>query len=94
MKVLCLSQHDNFDEPLNAILDQEGWPGVVEVVAEEGDVVLAHPLLFHSSNPNHGTRPRVMAQPAFNMTEPKRTQDTIYTPSRSLWFAPEHELHP
>lgn len=65
---------DDFDEPLTAILDKEGWPGVVEVVAEEGDVVLAHPLLFHSSNPNHGTRPRVMAQPAFSMTEPQRAE--------------------
>ena len=67
-------ESDQFDEPLNAILDQKGWPGVVEVVAEEGDVVLAHSLLFHSSNPNHGTRPRVMAQPAFSMTGPKRTE--------------------
>jgi phytanoyl-CoA dioxygenase PhyH len=65
---------DAFDKPLTAILVQQGWPGVAEVVAEEGDVVLAHPLLFHSSNPNHGTRPRVMAQPAFSMTEPKCTE--------------------
>ena len=65
---------DDFDGPLTAILDQEGWPGVVEVVAEEGDVVLAHPLMFHSANPNRGTRPRVMAQPPFNMTEPMRTE--------------------
>ncbi len=64
---------DDFDEPLNALMDRAGWQGVVEVVADEGDVVLAHPLLFHSSNPNHGTRPRVMAQPAFSMTEPIRT---------------------
>jgi hypothetical protein len=46
---------------------------VVEVVAEEGDVVLAHPLISHTSNHNHGTRPRVMAQPAFSMSEPVRT---------------------
>ena len=65
---------DDFDEPLTAILEREGWPGVVEVAAEEGDVVLIHPLLFHSSNPNDGTHPRVMAQPAFSMTEPKRSQ--------------------
>jgi hypothetical protein len=65
---------DDFDEPLTASLGQKGWPGVVEVVAEEGDVVLAHPLVFHSANPNHGARPRVMAQPAFVMTEPKRTE--------------------
>ncbi|MGH9044769.1 MAG: phytanoyl-CoA dioxygenase family protein [Acidimicrobiales bacterium] len=65
---------DDFDEPLTATLDEQGWPGVVEVVAEEGDVVLAHPLVFHSANPNYGTRPRVMAQPAFSMTEPMRTE--------------------
>ncbi|MGH8981016.1 MAG: phytanoyl-CoA dioxygenase family protein [Acidimicrobiales bacterium] len=65
---------DDFDEPLNALLDATGWPGVVEVVADEGDVVLAHPLLFHAANPNHGTRPRVMAQPAFAMTEPMRSE--------------------
>lgn len=65
---------DDFDPPINALLNQRNWPGVVEVTAEEGDVVLAHPLLLHSSNPNHGTRPRVMAQPAFSMTEPKRTE--------------------
>jgi ectoine hydroxylase-related dioxygenase (phytanoyl-CoA dioxygenase family) len=66
-------ESDDFDEPLNSVLDQMGWPGVVEVVAEEGDVMLAHPLLFHSSNANHGSRPRVMAQPAFSMEEPRRT---------------------
>jgi hypothetical protein len=69
---------DEFDGPLNAVLNQKGWPGVVEVVAEEGDVVLAHPLMFHSSHPNHGDRPRVMAQPAFSMTEPKRTEGDLF----------------
>jgi ectoine hydroxylase-related dioxygenase (phytanoyl-CoA dioxygenase family) len=64
---------DDFDEPLTVMLDRSGWPDVVGVVAEEGDVVLAHPLVFHSCNPNHGTRPRVMAHPAFSMTEPVRT---------------------
>jgi Phytanoyl-CoA dioxygenase (PhyH) len=69
---------DEFDGPLHAALDEKGWTGVVEVVAEEGDVVLAHPLMFHSSNPNHGTRPRVMAQPAFCMTQPKRTEGNLF----------------
>lgn len=64
----------DFDGPLTAALEQSGWPGVVEVTCEEGDVVLAHPLVLHSSNPNHGRRPRVMAQPAFSMTEPIRTE--------------------
>jgi Phytanoyl-CoA dioxygenase (PhyH) len=72
-----LEAHE-FDGPLNDILGEKGWPGVVEVVAEEGDVVLGHPLLFHSSNHNQGTRPRVMAQPAFCMTEPKRTEGRLY----------------
>jgi ectoine hydroxylase-related dioxygenase (phytanoyl-CoA dioxygenase family) len=71
---------DDFDEPLTAILDRKGWPGVVELVAEEGDVALVHPLLFHSSNPNHGNRPRVMAQPAFSMTEPRRTEGDDLSP--------------
>jgi hypothetical protein len=70
---------DDFDQPLTAVLDRERWPGVAEVVAEEGDVVLAHPLMFHSAHPNHGTRPRVMAQPAFSMTQPMRTAgDGLY----------------
>jgi Phytanoyl-CoA dioxygenase (PhyH) len=65
---------DDFDQPLTTRLDRERWPCVAEVVAEEGDVVLAHPLLFHSAHPNYGTRPRVMAQPAFSMTQPMRTE--------------------
>jgi Phytanoyl-CoA dioxygenase (PhyH) len=70
---------DDLDGPLTAILDRQAWSGMVEVVAEEGDVVLAHPLLFHASNPNHGARPRVMAQPPFSMTEPMRTDgDDLY----------------
>ncbi len=69
----------DFDEPLTAILSQQGWPGIAEVVADEGDVVLAHPLVFHSASPNHGTRPRVMAQPAFSMSQPRRTEgDGLY----------------
>lgn len=71
---------DDFDQPLTAALQQSGWPGVVEVVAAEGDVVLAHPLMFHASNANRGTRPRVMAQPAFSMNEPRRTEGTDLCP--------------
>ena len=78
---------DDFDEPLTALLDQNGWPGVVEVVAEQGDVVLAHPLVFHSANRNRGARPRVMAQPAFGMTEPMRTKGDDLSPVESLWLA-------
>lgn len=74
-----LAYHE-FDAPLTAILDEQGWPNVAELVAEEGSVVLAHPLLFHSSSHNHGTRPRVMAQPAFSMTEPRRVEGDGLSP--------------
>lgn len=63
---------DDIWPEMNRRLDYQGWD-IVEVTAQAGDVVLAHPLLFHSSNPNHGTRPRVMSQPRYDMTEPKRT---------------------
>jgi hypothetical protein len=62
------------------VLDASGWAGVVEVTAEEGDVVLGHPLLLHSSNPNHGDRVRVMAQPQFDMIEPKRSAGSNLSP--------------
>lgn len=65
---------------IRKLLDAADWPGVVEVTAEEGDVVLAHPLLFHSANPNLGSRPRVMSQPRFDMTEPKRTEGSQLSP--------------
>ena len=63
---------DDIWPEMNRRLDAMGWE-IVEVTAQAGDVVLAHPLVFHSSNPNHGTRPRVMAQPRYDMIEPKRT---------------------
>ena len=49
------------------------WPRIVEAAAAD-DVVLAHPLLFPSSNPNNGTGPRVMAPAPFIVTEPMRTE--------------------
>ena len=48
---------DDFDEPLTAMLDGTGWPGVVEVVAEEGDVVLAHRWSFTLPTPTTGPGP-------------------------------------
>jgi Phytanoyl-CoA dioxygenase (PhyH) len=65
---------------MNRLLDRSGWAAEVEVCAEAGDVVLGHPLLYHSSNVNHGARPRVMAQPTFDMTEPKRTSGDDLSP--------------
>lgn len=48
---------DDFDGPLTALMDLEARRGIVEVVAEEGDVVLAHPLLFHSSTRTEARAP-------------------------------------
>jgi ectoine hydroxylase-related dioxygenase (phytanoyl-CoA dioxygenase family) len=73
---------DDFDQPLTAMLDQAGWPGVTKVVAEEGDVVLAHPLICHASNPNGGSCPRIMAQPALSMTKPMRNAGDGLRPGR------------
>jgi hypothetical protein len=47
---------------------------VVEVVAEEGDAVLAHPLVFgRASNPNRGSSALDGPTP-FSMTEPMRAE--------------------
>lgn len=64
---------DDIWPEINRRPNQQGWD-IVEATAKAGDVELAHPLMFHSSNPNHGTRPRVMSQPRYDMTEPKRTR--------------------
>lgn len=37
-----------------------------------GDVFLCHPFLVHAAQPNHGTRPRFLAQPAVLPTTPLR----------------------
>jgi hypothetical protein len=44
------------------MLGRASWARVVEVVAEEGDAVLAHPLVFHVSDPDQGSQPRVMTR--------------------------------
>jgi Phytanoyl-CoA dioxygenase (PhyH) len=55
-----------------------------EVLAtgEAGTVYLCHPFLVHAAQPNHGTRPRFLAQPALLPAEPfclQRT-DAAYSP--------------
>jgi hypothetical protein len=53
----------------------------VEVAADAGDVVLAHPLIFHGwSSTRRGITPRVMAQPRFDMIEPKRYRGARLSP--------------
>ena len=65
---------DNFEGPLCGAFDRRGWPGVVEIVASEGDVVLSRPMVFQASNPNRGARPRALGLPALSPTEPVRTE--------------------
>jgi Phytanoyl-CoA dioxygenase (PhyH) len=48
------------------------FDSIVEACAAAGDVILAHPLLLHSSSHNRGTRPRVMAQPRTDFIARKR----------------------
>lgn len=56
------------------------FDSVVEACAAAGDVVLAHPLLLHSSSHNRGTRPRVMAQPRTDFVGPKRSSGRDLSP--------------
>ena len=56
------------------------FDSVVETCAAAGDVVLAHPLLLHSSSHNHGTRPRVMSQPRTDSVSPKRSSGRGLSP--------------
>jgi hypothetical protein len=56
------------------------WPSSTHGLARgdrgrrgKGDVEVARPQVVHASNPNHGCRPQVMAQPAFSLTERRRT---------------------
>jgi hypothetical protein len=61
------------DELTERVVRSPGvFDSVVEACAGAGDVILAHPLLLHSSSHNHGTRPRVMAQPRTDFVAPKR----------------------
>ncbi|GHJ99465.1 hypothetical protein SY2F82_12630 [Streptomyces sp. Y2F8-2] len=50
-----------------------------------GDVYLCHPFLVHAAQPNHGTRPRFMAQPPLVPALPYELQrpDGDYSPVES-----------
>ncbi|WP_107057259.1 phytanoyl-CoA dioxygenase family protein [Streptomyces sp. NRRL WC-3742] len=47
-----------------------------------GDVYLCHPFLIHAAQPNHGTRPRFLAQPPLHSAAPLDLDrpDGTYTP--------------
>jgi len=59
-------------------------PGAFDSIAETtgaaGDIILAHPLLLHSSSHNAGTRPRVMASPRTDCFAPKRFEGADLSP--------------
>ena len=61
---------DQLCEQVHAAPDIFG--SVAETCGAAGDVVLAHPLILHSSSANNGVRPRVMAQPRTDCRQPKR----------------------
>ncbi|MER7183605.1 phytanoyl-CoA dioxygenase, partial [Streptomyces hyaluromycini] len=47
-----------------------------------GDVYLCHPFLVHAAQPNHGTRPRFLAQPPLYLNAPLELDrpDENYSP--------------
>jgi ectoine hydroxylase-related dioxygenase (phytanoyl-CoA dioxygenase family) len=56
------------------------FDSVAEICGAAGDIVLAHPLMLHSSSHNRGTRPRVMAQPRTDCFAPKRFEGEDLSP--------------
>jgi hypothetical protein len=43
---------------------------VIETIAEAGDVMLAHPFMFHAASQNHSGKPRFMCNRAAPLTAP------------------------
>jgi Phytanoyl-CoA dioxygenase (PhyH) len=69
------------DDHTARVVDTPGvFDSVVEACGAAGDVVLAHPLLLHSSSHNRGVRPRVMAQPRIDCVAPKRIEGPDLSP--------------
>jgi hypothetical protein len=81
-------------DELSALLDRSPgmFDSVVEACGSVGDVVLAHPLILHSSSHNHGVRPRVMAQPRTDCLEPKRFAGPDLSPVEIVLRRAAHEL--
>jgi hypothetical protein len=65
------------DERIGAALWRSD-PPVIEAVASAGDVVILHPFMYHASNANGGTGPRVMAPPRFDMVDMKGSRSRPY----------------
>ena len=82
------------DDELSALLDRSPgiFDSVVEACGSAGDVVLAHPLILHSSSPNHGVRPRIMAQPRTDCLEPKRLAGPDLSPVEIVLRRAAHDL--
>lgn len=50
--------------------DQGAELRVIETIAEAGDVMLAHPFMFHAASQNHSGKPRFMCNRAAPLTAP------------------------
>jgi hypothetical protein len=59
-----------------------GHRPVVLATGRPGDVFLCHPFLVHAAQPNHGTRPRFLAQPPLYSEAPLELEraDGAYSP--------------
>ncbi len=69
------------DELTEHVTDFPGvFDSVVESSGDAGDILLAHPLLLHSSSHNRGRRPRVMANPRIDCFAPKRFEGDDLSP--------------
>jgi len=66
------------------------FDSVVEACAQAGDVILAHPLILHSSSHNPGTRPRVMAQPRTDFIAPKLFKGPNLSPVEIVLARADH----
>jgi hypothetical protein len=68
-----------------ALVAASGHRPVALATGRAGDVFLCHPFLVHAAQPNHGTRPRFMAQPPLYPAVPLELEraDGTYSPVES-----------
>lgn len=77
------SPADRVSAFMETTLDNHGTSlRVIETIAEAGDVLLAHPFLFHAASPNHSGKPRFMCNRAAPLTAPMKLSrpDDAYSP--------------
>jgi len=65
------SNGDRTRKFLETTIDEQGTElRVIETIAEAGDVMLAHPFMFHAASQNHSGMPRFMCNRAAPLTAP------------------------